>query len=659
LKQNRRIFAVAASLLIVLVSLPKPVFAANSTPTKITITNINIHRGATMNRDLIGINVLIDSPTTITNWSLQLLSNRGAFTSRSELAVFANSTIAVGDRLVSKTGDSPLIAQTPFAASMSLTGKPAMVRELGVHGFWLQLTTNGAVAKSLPFFAYGSGGSEVQPTPITWALPLVEPPHRDLVGNFNDDDLAKTLAPDGRLGRILNFGGGPLVTWIIDPELVESAAAMARGYTFAHGKPGTGQQIATAWLAQLRGVVANSDVLALPYGDPDLITLAQGGLKKDLLKLNTEGVIRLSALLQRPVTRIAGWSNAGRLNKSTKSLIENGAVTTILLSSDSFHFLQTATNSSNLSPRAAKSQLLYDSTLANQLIELTPLSANRLAAELTMITAERPSIARAQLLLPPRLWNPNNESMQSVKSGVPVNEISLEKLQSSPVTSKEPVRLSKVSPLDEGELEALQMISKNLRTFASTNQIGDQTSRNEMLRSALVLSTSWRGRGFNASLYAQRAETDSDHIVRQVRVVSGRYTLTTLHQKLPITIANDSNGRATVTLRFTPTTYRVLQPQSVNITLEAKSKTQVMVPIDAITSGNLILDAEVLTPRGEILGDVAQLSLSIRTVPSIANWIMEGAAIALVLGAGAQIIRRLRRRKNLEPDTLQMKLTPP
>jgi len=219
--------------------------------------------------------------------------------------------------------------------------------------------------------------------------------------------------------------------------------------------------------------------------------------------------------------------------------------------------------------------------------------------------------------------------------------------------------LSKVSPLDEGELEALQMISKNLRTFASTNQIGDQTSRDEMLRSALVLSTSWRGRGFNASLYAQRAETDSDHIVRQVRVVSGRYTLTTLHQKLPITIANDSNGRATVTLRFTPTTYRVLQPQSVNITLEAKSKTQVMVPIDAITSGNLILDAEVLTPRGEILGDVAQLSLSIRTVPSIANWIMEGAAIALVLGAGAQIIRRLRRRKNLEPDTLQMKLTPP
>ncbi len=573
--------------------------------------------------------------------------------------MFASSTISIGDLLVSKTGDSALVAQSPFTASVSVTGKPAMVRALGVHGFWLQLTINGVVAKSLPFFAYGSGGSEVQPTPITWALPLVEPPHRDLFGNFNDDDLAKTLAPDGRLGRILNFGGGPLVTWIIDPELVESAAAMARGYTFAHGKPGTGQQIATAWLAQLRSVVANSDVLALPYGDPDLITWAKGSLKKDLVISCDEGVLRLSALLQRSVTRIAGWSNTGRLNKSTKSLIENSAVTTILLSSDSFHSLQTATNSSNLSPRALKTQLLYDSTLANQLTELTPLSVNRLAAELTMITAERPSLARAQLLLPPRLWNPNNESMQSMKSGVPVNEISLEQLQSSPVTANEPIRFSKVSPLDEGELDSLQLISKNLRTFASTNQIGDQTSKNEMLRSALVLSTSWRGRGFNAALYAQRAETDSEHILRQVRVISGRYTLTTLHQKLPITIANDSDGRATVTLRFTPTTYRVLQPQSLTLTLEAKSKTQVMVPIDAITSGNLILDAAVLTPRGEILGDVSQLSLRIRTVPQIANWIMEGAAIALVLGAGAQIIRRLRRRKKLQPNLSPMKLTPP
>jgi hypothetical protein len=83
----------------------------------------------------------------------------------------------------------------------------------------------------------------------------------------------------------------------------------------------------------------------------------------------------------------------------------------------------------------------------------------------------------------------------------------------------------------------------------------------------------------------------------------------------------------------------------VRLTLDAKSKTQVMVPINAITSGDLTLEATVLTPKGEILGDVSKLTLSIRTVPAIANWIMEGAGLALILGSAAQIIRRLRRRK--------------
>jgi hypothetical protein len=643
LKSIRCIGACVTSFLLVLIALPVPSFAS-ATP-KVVITNINIHRGATVSRDFIQIGVTINSPIAITSWSLQLLSSGRAFYARSELAQFAASTKAAGTFLISQLGTTPLNPLTPSAGSISLTGTGAMVRELGVHGFWLQLVTNGTVAKSIPFFSYGSGDSGIKPTPITWMLPLVEPPHRDLLGNFNDDDLAKTLAPDGRLGRILNFGNGPLITWLIDPDLVESAAAMANGYTYGQGKPGAGKDVAVAWLAELRNVVAGGQVVSLPYGDPDLITLAQSGRKNDLARTISEGVIRLSTLLQRPVTNIAAWSNGGLLNKATRSLIESSSATTVFLSSASIISTQTATDSSILNPRTTQNQLLYDATLANQLANLTPLSANRLAAELTMITAERPAIARAQLLLPPRLWNPNSEAMATVESGAPVHEISLDQLETSPVTAKDTVKISKLSPLSDGEEVTLRSISKNLNTFSSASQVGTQSVQNEMLRSALLLSTSWRGRGFNAYLYAQRAELASEGIVRQVRVLSGHYTLTTLHQKLPITIANDSSEPATVTLQLTPTTFRVRQPNPVRLILEAKSKTQVMVPIDAITSGDLTLVAMVLTPKGEILGDMSELTLSIRTVPAIANWIMEGAGIALVLGSVAQITRRLRRRK--------------
>lgn len=615
-----------------------------------TITNINSHRGATVSRDLIEISLTIDSPISFSNWSLQLLSNGRAFTSRSELGAFAVSTKASGDILATKPGPTPLEIGTLYGASISVTGKRAFVRDLGVHGFWLQLISNGSVIKSVPFFAYGSGDSGIKSTPIAWVLPLIEPPHRDLRGNFNDDDLTKTLAPDGRLGRILNFGNGPHITWLIDPDLVETVEVMTHGYTFAQGKLGAGKDVATAWLTQLRDEVAIGQVVALPYGDPDLVTMAKAGLKNDLTRAIYEGAIRLSALLQRPVTKIAAWPTEGLLNKSIQSLVETSAANTLLLSSNSIVASQSATESSVLNNRTATNQLAYDATLARQFNNLTPLSANRAAAELTMITAERPAISRAQLILLPRLWNPNNESMASITAGVPVQEISLEQLESSPARTQSAFRISKLSPLAEGEASALRTISGNLNTFASVSLTGTQSVQNEILRSTLLLATTWRGRGFNAYLYAQRAKTSSEQILRQVRVLSGRYTLTSLHQKLPITIANDSAEPAVITLQLTPTTYRILEPKPVRLTLEAKSKTQVMVPIDAVTSGDLTLMAVVLTPSGGILGDVTELSISVRTVPAIANWIMEGAGIALALGAGAQIIRRLRRRRRSKFD---------
>jgi len=291
-----------------------------------------------------------------------------------------------------------------------------------------------------------------------------------------------------------------------------------------------------------------------------------------------------------------------------------------------------------------KSSLVFDATLANEMTDLTPLSANRIAAELTLITAERPAIARAQLLLPPRLWNPNNQAMPTLNSAIPVREVSLAKLTTLAQGTHGTLTLAKLSPLHENEVSTLSLIRANLLTFASVSGAGNLPLQNQTLRSTLLLATSWRGRSFNAYLYASDAQAQSEKVVRQVRVLSGRYTLTTLHQKLPITIANDSTVAAHVTLQLTPTTFRILQPPEVQLTLEPKSRTQVMVPIDAITSGDLTLDAAVLTPRGEILGDVTALSVSIRTVPAVATWIMEGAALLLVLAAGAQIFRRVRRR---------------
>lgn len=626
------------------ISVPSTALAALTPAPTVKVTNVSIYRGATALRDQLQVSVVITAQTTTADWSLRLLSDGNAFTSRSELAAFAHSTKASGSLLAQEAGAAPLVATTPYPASITIYGKNAMTRNLGVRGLWLQLVTNGSIVRSIPLFAYGSADFATTPTPVSWLLPLVEPPHRDLLGNFTDDDLARTLSPEGRLGRILNFRGAGTVTWLVDPELVETAAAMARGYSLVDGTEGAGQQVATAWLKQLRNEAASGNVIALPYGDPDLTTLAHAGLKTEFTRTVAEGLRRLSEALGRPVTEVAAWPSGGYLDKVTQSFIAASDVTKILLSSAAFTSTQTATSSSVGPNVAGKSSLVFDATIANELTDLTPLSANRIAAELTLITAERPAIARAQLLMPTRLWDPNDQAMPTLDSVIPIREVSLAKLTTLAQGAHGALTLAKLSPLKENEVSTLSEIRANLKTFESASGVGNLPLQDETLRSTLLLATSWRGRAFNAYLYASDAKAQSEKIVRRVRVLSGRYTLTTLHQKLPITIANDSTVAAHVTLQLTPTTFRILQPANVQLTLEPKSRTQVMVPIDAITSGDLTLAAAVLTPRGEILGDVTALSVSIRTVPAVANWIVEGAALLLVLAAGAQIFRRVRRR---------------
>jgi len=100
---------------------------------------------------------------------------------------------------------------------------------------------------------------------------LSEPTHRLLDGRFIDDVLAQKLAPNGQLGKIIyppsySFHTGRI--WFIDPALVEEVTAMTKPYTLVDATPGTGSDIAIAWLARLKTVITGSTIYAIPHGNP-------------------------------------------------------------------------------------------------------------------------------------------------------------------------------------------------------------------------------------------------------------------------------------------------------------------------------------------------------------------------------------------------------
>ena len=120
---------------------------------------------------------------------------------------------------------------------------------------------------------------------------------------FIDDHLADELT--GRLGTLLTLARTPGVSWVIDPALIDEVSRMSQGYevlteptdqtstnprtptaspdTTPSGAPGTpdttpgtGQTIATNWLAAFR-TLSLTQGYRLPWGNPDLALAAASG----------------------------------------------------------------------------------------------------------------------------------------------------------------------------------------------------------------------------------------------------------------------------------------------------------------------------------------------------------------------------------------------
>ena len=75
-------------------------------------------------------------------------------------------------------------------------------------------------------------------TQLTYLWPLISSAHltaetgsdEQQTPVFADDDLAKELAPGGRLEQMVSLGNELPVTWVIDPDLLATVDAMTRNY---------------------------------------------------------------------------------------------------------------------------------------------------------------------------------------------------------------------------------------------------------------------------------------------------------------------------------------------------------------------------------------------------------------------------------------------
>lgn len=137
-------------------------------------------------------------------------------------------------------------------------------------------------------------------------------------------------------------------------------------------------------------------------------------------------------------------------------------------------------------------------------------------------------------------------------------------------------------------------------------------------------------------------ETD---VISKLRIVDGRYRITTAYQKMPITLVNDFNSPVKVDLLFAPMNNRVVFPQYRQITLNPKSKTQVSVPVKTIAAGDVTVFARFENGKGKTVGTTGMLDLSSTLISPAVTRFTTGAGVVLILAAIAQSVRRVRKNR--------------
>ncbi len=138
---------------------------------------------------------------------------------------------------------------------------------------------------------------------------LTEPTHRQINGQFVDDNLATELGVNGRLGQIVFNPPTGNIQWLIDPALIDEVTDMSNGYVLTDNKSGVGQLFAQAWLAQLKRNIGYASVTALVYGNPSGYWVGQLSAHNKSYLL-TISQTKLESLLERPVNPPTGFDSS-------------------------------------------------------------------------------------------------------------------------------------------------------------------------------------------------------------------------------------------------------------------------------------------------------------------------------------------------------------
>jgi hypothetical protein len=675
-----RLLVVAAVSLVVAAPAAPAAAVVNEADAALTITTISPRTPRPDDRLVVRGTVRNTGAAVLRGASVRLRVSHTPVTSRGQLAAQAASTGRIGVTVGDPGGTLALTDLAPGATTdytvvadvarldLPRTGAYPLAVEVRAPG-----STLARVRTWLPFTAKRPG---LEPLRLSWLWPLVDRPDRRADGAYPTDRLAALVRPGGRLDVLLQAAAtararGVPLTYAVDPALLEALTDMTNGYvvgpSLRAGTPGTGGPAASTFLAALRALAAVDPVLALPYGDPDVVALVRAGRAADVqLAAAAPAFPQLveSALGVTPLNGTA-WPPDGLVTR--EALEAMPGVGTIVLSGAALPpapALPYTPDAHAQLPAAAGGRvraLVSDAGL-DRLVAAAPrtvtaarLDEQRFLAETLVLAGERPSSARSVLITPPRRFAPPAGWARALLADTaaapwmrPAALLAPSTADSSalrrPLTYPRSAKRAELAAEVFTGSRSVTALSRDLGAFRAVLTDVDDPAVVGLQRALLRCeSSAWRqdpadGRRLRAATVAALAEQR-----RRVRITSsGEVALGSTTSTIAVSVANDLHQPVRVQLRLRSNQARLAAGGTGVSTVGAGRQKQVEVRVRTATGGVFPIYVSLLTPDGQPYGRPVKILVHSTRYGAAAVSITVGAFAVLLAAAVWRLTRRIR-----------------
>ncbi|MCX4610286.1 MULTISPECIES: DUF6049 family protein [Streptomyces] len=563
-----------------------------------------------------------------------------------------------------------------YQLGVSLTGQTAAQpwdQVLGIKRTFLPWQPAGADTKTKTTYLWplisavhlrAETGSDAQQTPV-----------------FQNDDLAKEISPGGRLDQLLSLGSDLDVTWVLDPDLLASVDAMTRSYQIKNGDTttaGKNQAVAKAWLDKLEKTVADKDkeVVALPFADPDLASLAHNGKDvtgslshlKDATDVASSTVQTI--LHVKPNTDFA-WPAEGAVDPSIVKVATSAGADKVIARSDSLR----ETGGLTYTPTAARpigggtTAVVADSRLSTAFegdmakADNSTLAVQEFLAQSLMVDLQEPSKQRSIVVAPQRM--PSVSQAQTMATAVRAlqdgnwsdsqNLSAAAKAKPDPsATTNVPSASSYPSSLRKQELprSAFEEIQRTQSTLDNFKAILTDKSRVVTPFGRAIdrgMSTSWRGRADQAETFRKGVESYLDDLTGLVRLIDkSDAKLSGRSATIPVTVQNNLvQGVHHLVLRLTsqqPTRLKIGDDtfDERPIQVAGEHSQSVKFTTSAKANGPVTVVAQLFTDDGQAYGPPVRFEVKVTEITPTVMLVIGGGVLLLVLAGFRMYTQRKR-----------------